>query len=330
MKLFDRLLYGNKLNAIVKFKESINIDKVFLGKRIPFRLSEDIVGEILFPIFKKNHVTGDLQNQILLKDFGFELGNNFGEVAFNNNEASHPFIFKLNSMAFFLYSSISVDHNHYQEIKDKILEKIEHFWDVIKIISPHVVNKNLPAINSEYILEFQMIGTNSDKSNIGAFYLDPIVFEICPRENMFNPEAFFFALKNSEKKISLQYILKKQVLYYSNNEDYRGAILNYATIIEITLKDEIKKILKDKNEKGTIDYLIKNSDSLTKLSRVFNELHLGKIKLYKAIEKIMNIRNKTIHGRYSPTKEEFNESTITINIFLKEYNVPLFENDNEI
>lgn len=107
--------------------------------------------------------------------------------------------------------------------------------------------------------------------------------------------------------------------------EYREVVLNCATIIEITLKEQIEAYL---DKQGTADdikkYVLKSADGFSKILEIMKKFGIPTDNCGTIKQGTADIRNKVIHGRHFPTKEEADQAIKDAKLIMKQYNVPLF------
>ena len=108
-------------------------------------------------------------------------------------------------------------------------------------------------------------------------------------------------------------------------KEYREVILNCATIIEKTLKEQIGAYLDKENTTSVIkEHILRSADGFNKILEVMKKFGIPSDNCGAIKKGTIDIRNRVIHGGLFPTKEEVEQAIEDAKLIIKQYNVPLF------
>ena len=308
-------------------KHQISIDACLVGRKFPIRILGKYDGFVLFPIFVKDEedgfkltnpridgVTGDYECTV------YDCGSYFKSHNRERKEFLHP---RINYLFFTLEVGTSIDDDY--SIRNSILEEIQQF--VSKFI------KCISLIHEESI-------TWSFTKDI---YVDPINFSLirnsvsgkaCPlieiapfsfKSHELSVKEFFYIYKNITKELSLQHELLADVERAFVRCEHREVILNCATIIEKTLRDQVIEYLEQKQTDDKIIFHIRKTlDGFSKIKKAMRNLSLPLNGINEIESGTINLRNRIIHGGYIPNKEEAEKAIVDAKDIIKQYNVSLF------
>lgn len=108
--------------------------------------------------------------------------------------------------------------------------------------------------------------------------------------------------------------------------EYREVVLNCATIIEKTLKDDlISHLDKEQTGEDAKNRILKQTNGFNKTLKKLIKLELTKDLDYESISiGTIELRNRVIHGGYFPTTEETDQAIKDAKLVIQEHNVPIF------
>ena len=107
--------------------------------------------------------------------------------------------------------------------------------------------------------------------------------------------------------------------------EYREVVLNCATIIEKTLKDQIRGYLNQQKTADDItEFILKSADGFDKILKAMKRFGLSVDNCNNIKDRTIFIRNRVIHGGYFPTRVEAEQAIEDAKQIIKQYNVPLF------
>lgn len=306
-------------------KHEININAVFIGKKYPINIL-GYTGSVLFPIIDSQNEEHDFKliSPKLQGARGEFICGKYSKSVFSNGTTQyHPQIARV-------YIVLNIDCDIQEDYKTlrQIIEEAERvtskFIKCIGIIHPSAIHwsysKEEGYIESTKIYSFIDTSTNKDYGIAvsGTAYLAMPEQEVTTKE-------FFYIYRNFTKNISLQYELLADVERCLVREELREVVLNCATIIEITLKEQIEIYL---NKLGTAENvkkdILKSADGFNKILKAMKKFGIPTNNCDAIKKGTVDVRNRVIHGRHFPTKEEVERAIEDAKLIMKQYNVPLF------
>ena len=306
------------------FKHKININEIFIGKRIPTKILEH-KGYILFPIAKRDSDFGmKLINPKLDWLYAeYECGDYSKTVSPSGKTIRHPQI-----AAVFIILEIEDKIENKYEYSRHIIAEIERviskFIKCISLIHPSSIKWSYAKEEGyiEPIDSYSLVdtGTNEDYGIAAHINVEfrGVLHELTIAE-------FFQICRNINKDISLQHTLLADVKRCLARCEYREVILNCATIIEKTLKEQIAKYLDSVNT-AEIDknQILDSADGFKKIYTVMKKFGLVIDNCNANEERTIKVRNRIIHGGYYPSQDQVMQAIEDARLIMKQYNVPLF------
>lgn len=130
-------------------------------------------------------------------------------------------------------------------------------------------------------------------------------------------------LKNFGKSINLPYELLLSAHQEMHINNYRNAILNCASAIEVALKKYIYSYIDSETDNDSLkQYILKKIDGFSKIEDFLSKNNLKRHN--NEIKDFMILRNRVIHGGYMPTKSDATDFINLIKEILVIYQVPHF------
>lgn len=306
------------------FKHEINIDEIFIGKRIPTKILGHN-GFILFPIAKND---SDFDMKLINPKLDglymeYECGDYSKTVSPNGKPIRNPRI----SAVFILLeikNEIEDEYKYSRQIIGEVERVVSKFIKCVSIIHPTAVHWSYSKEEgyAESIDSYHFIDTTTNKNTGTA---GTIRFSLRQEKDEMSTNEFFNIYRDIQKNISLQYELLADVERCLVREKLREVVLNCATIIEITLKEQIEIYL---NKLGTAEnvkkYILKSADGFNKILEAMKKFGIPTNNCGAMKQGTVDVRNRVIHGRHFPTKEEVERAIEDAKLIMKQYNVPLF------
>lgn len=306
-------------------KHGLYIDESFLGKRIPVKILEH-PGFVLFPIPQCNEenafelIAPNLDNII----GEYNCGDYSQSLRLGGKPTLRPRITKV-----FFTLNIDEDFDDDYKFGQTITQEIERiaskFIKCISIIHPSAVRWSYSKEEAyiEPIERFSLVNTVTDKDEglIGS-----IKFHITRPNEQVTTEEFFYIYRNINREISLQHTLLADTARCLVRGEYREVVLNCATIIEKTLKDDlISHLDKEQTGEDAKNRILKQTNGFNKILKKLIKLELTKDLDYESISiGTIELRNRVIHGGYFPTTEETDLAIKDAKLVIQEHNVPIF------
>ena len=302
-------------------KHQISMDKCFIGKRIPILLLGKYNGVILFPESGK----GDKDDFLFEPSIkGVNSSQECGICSHTWSTEAGKVLFPHFSSICFLFYIKDIDAN---KIALQVIEELERltskFVKCISLIRPNAIRWSL-AREEEYVEAISIAYRHrilNQEEWTQLICLDPYG---ATTSEFLTIEEFWGIFKNISKEISLQYELLADIFQCQIRYEYREVILNCATIIEVTLKEQIDKYLdKLRTTEDDKKYILKSIDGFNKILKATREYGISDDNCDTIKQGTIKIRNKVIHGRYFPTKEEVEQAIEDAKQILRQYKVPL-------
>lgn len=114
-------------------------------------------------------------------------------------------------------------------------------------------------------------------------------------------------LKNFKRNINLVYDLYAHARNEFHRGNYRMAVLNCSTIVEVVLKKQLSAYLYDNVEDDKIvGYILNNMNGYTKIKESFKKIGIKFVEndMNTKLSELALIRNKVIHAGYAPSCEK--------------------------
>lgn len=212
------------------------------------------------------------------------------------------------------------DYSEQKQLTMDLNKAVSAYFDkfilFLEIISKNAFDKNTALGNgihnkTHYWLwerDGKMVSAENPTITLSSVILSDDIYV----SKAFIEESLSYTNKNLEPNITHR--LLRDSIYHKNNKDFRRAILDAATAVEITLTERIEKefIAKNINDKNLISSLLIKYRSLR--GRIDLTIVLN-IKLPRPKNEYLDIlshaRNKSIHEGYS---SNFDEATKVIEI----------------
>lgn len=299
---------------IVELNNKISFHFAFVGMKITLPLSDGNVMALIFPTVVKEDVE-EFSLYKLRSPYSFQFLNvdisSWGSINHFSNSSFPPF----NEARI---EAIAVE----SECSDSGLIKriVDRFFYYLTIIKAGVIKYDKPKSKEKIV-----------KSIAGAH--DNLFIQLSSIINEEEPyitiDDLYFVLSNLDKDISIQYDLLNKAEEFLFTHDYRNALLNYATIVDVTLKQQIfNRITEDISFSKEAKDIVSEANGFRKFIQI---MALLKIPIYrdKWIEELMKKRNKIIHEGVSTEGLDLKECRNSIFALLKFYKITFFINQSE-
>ena len=305
-------------------KHKINVGEYFIGKRIPINIF-GYNGYVLFPVISEEKEEGfRLKNQKIDGMFGeYDCGNYSVTTYPNGKIVNHPQLSRV-CICLDVDSDIQKDYKVFRHMLDEIEKTSSKFIKCISIIHPSSIKWSYAKEEGyiEPIDSYSFVDTETNEDHGIAAHIN---VEFRGTGHELTIAEFFQICRNINKEISLQHTLLADVKRCLARCEYREVVLNCATIIEITLKEQIEAYLE---KQGTADdikkYVLKSADGFSKILEIMKKFGIPTDNCSTIKQGTADIRNRVIHGRHFPTKGEADQAIEDAKLIMKQYNVPLF------
>ena len=305
-------------------KHKISIDEHFIGKKMPIKISE-YNGYVLFPIKSEGEKGGfRLISQKIDGLFGeYDCGNYSVTTYSDGKIICHPQISRV-CICLTIDSDIQEDYKAHRHILEEVEKTSSKFIKCISLIHPSSIKWSYAKEEGyiEPIDSYSLVdtGTNEDYGIAAHINVEfrGVLHELSIAE-------FFQICRNINKDISLQHTLLADVKRCLARCEYREVVLNCATIIEKTLKEQIAKYLDSVNT-AEIDknQILDSADGFKKIYTVMKKFGLVIDNSNAIEERTIKVRNRIIHGGYYPSQDQAMQAIENAKLIMKQYNVPLF------
>ena len=187
--------------------------------------------------------------------------------------------------------------------------------DAIRIPSDEVPNILCRVKN---FVEFQENGSPQHGVNIATVYDD--------REGRLSFHEIMTAIKNANKAISAPYEMLSNAQMNLSRHDWRAAVLNCATAIEVMIKKKIITYFDTEEVPNKLrEYVLSKADGYKRLCELCKKLSISLAKMPNVEGEVMRVRHRVIHGGYVPSPKEANNAYLLTRQSLAALNVPMFE-----
>lgn len=285
--------------CIASFLHGIKVNRTAIDRPIPIQLPNGVVGELWLPI-----VFPEGNCQVLGEPFQIE-GHNYYDYDwgycdyYQRNGVSYDCCI-VKSVVLKLFSCKDWDKTTLSGVRDEIKHYIESLFEIIYFFAPLCID-SMANTRFNQVLCGVDIFTQANGVDIKT-----------PREysleiNMDIPLSrwsIIWLLNRIGKTLKENY---KAISYATVNYkmgDYRDAVLNCATAVEVTLNLKLKNYLSKTNTaQDIIEYILKKTNGYDKYKQLFMSLLISKIN-WGDLDLIMKMRNRVIHGGYGPSKND--------------------------
>jgi HEPN domain-containing protein len=308
-----------------EFKHGINIDQSFIGKKIPIKIL-GFYGFTSFPIIKSNEKNGsELINPNLDNIIGeYKCGDYSSSFTPSGKPIIRP---RITRVYFTLY--IDEDIENINQFYRKIIQEIERlaskFIKCISIIHPSAIRWSYTKEEGyiKPIESFSLVNTITNKDEGIAAFLN---IHITSPSEVMTIDEFFKIYRNINRDISLQYTLLADTKRCLVRGEYREVVLNCATIIEKTLKDQVISYLDQEQTGEKIKrQILKHANGFSKIQEIMKTFGLPQANNSNIIKThTIDIRDKVIHKGNTPSKQQAEQAIRDAKQIIKEYNVSIF------
>jgi len=283
-----------KIYGVLDFENEFYFGGDILGSCIETIL-KNIRIKLYFPLLNPS-----VKEQI--KDSGFNSNNIIAPQIHFPNLNPH-----LNWGRLFSYPDITVQINYIiieifdfpNNFEQTVFSNIEHFLDLLfkycKIISRNIYDKDNETIKLSGPLNLYAINGNSVKKIPNIYSEQKIDMDFSHIENNVTLEQLSTAIKFSslDIEIPLEYELILKSYYDLENSDYRSAVINANTALEVTLSKKILSVLNSINFPNP-ENLLKKFQMVSKKFELLKLLNID-IPTTDYSNKIIQPRNDAVH-----------------------------------
>lgn len=295
------------------------IDENLLGKRMSFSYSDSCKISIVFPtvILKDGYLVLDIPG--VMERFGID-EREWGKVnEYNTIDTPKP------SDAWISAVLIECCGENIGDLPDSIrIQRMgKRIVKIIQLINPESIR--IPSDKQTKILcEVILSAIVEDNHNP---HIEEVVNSLDDdRTGRLTISDIKESIRNHEQMISAPYELVYNAQVNVQQLDFRAAILNCATAVEITLKSKIEDYLQSVNApKKLHEYVISKADGFSNQKKLCKQFEISLEGIPNVGDKVANLRNRIIHGGYEPFYQEANEACKATREMLSVLGVSMFE-----
>lgn len=286
--------------CILSLIHGLRINQAALDTPIPIRLSNGIVGELWLPI-----VVPEGNSMALGAPFLLEQRNYYDyywgdcDIYYQRNGVSYNCCI-VKTVVLKMFSDKKWNSSSLLRIQEEIKHRTRIFFEITYFYAPFCIEKMGNTRFNEIVLGCDVFTQSANKE-----IRTPKEFSL--EINMDIPlsrRSIIWLLNNSRKELKENY---KAISYASVNYkmgDYRDVVLNCATAVEVTLKRKLQYYLSSTNTPSELaDHILKKTNGFDKYRQLFASLSIPSIN-WNDLDWIMKMRNRVIHGGYSPLQNE--------------------------
>lgn len=317
--------------SLVSFEDRYAIDYLLIGKRFSCYISGSCWVEICFPLLKikgdpkTEHMCPFLTSPFSFEEIGVDL-DNWGKVngsLFDSrgNKFYHVWI---NAVGLFYHSNIPLtDDKECRSVENVTNKMLKGFLSALQVINPDAIRNRTDNYQEPICKHFPVCPAIGDGDYQRSIHIAGMVDD---RTGIVHEKDVKTALENSAKSLSVQYLLVTKANNDLRSNDYRGCVLNCASAIEVTIRRELERYLEDNHiPEELVAYIFGQANGYLKYIELLKKLKLPTSNNDQVTKNVMNIRNRVIHGGFTP---EFKAAENCLKItrdFLRNQKVKMFE-----
>lgn len=306
----------------IEFVDRYAIDARLLGRRIRICILDDHFLQITIPSLVVRNGEPEIEIPGILKKYKNDIGE-WGRVkSYDDERIDNPEKMDVWISAI-LVECFSNDSGCIPN-SSIILAEAKKVLHSLQIINPDAIQISSDKKKDD-ICNVRISVSLSEKGEADSLILLPPAIFDCRKEKL-SISDIKRAFHNAHNSISAPYEMLNNARINLTNNDTRATVLNCATAIEVMLKRKISTYLEDNNLPPAImDYVLKQSDGYDKLIGLCNRFGINHTGLPDVKKKVVEIRNRVIHGGYIPSNIESQTAYYNTREALKVLNVPMFE-----
>lgn len=304
---------------MISFANNYSIDWRLIGRSITIRVREDYYLSIRFPILDKDHFP-DLRIPELNWKLGIELGQ-WGRVSSYSNQKNISLMrFWVSAILVECFSNKSNDDGPSTIDMQRKANRLLH---ALHIINPDAIEcpsdiQPFSLCDVKYSVSFIENKRPQIEVHVDAFISD--------HKGYLNLSELCMGIRNIDREISLQYEMLDNARINLFNHDARASVLNCASAIEVLMKRKVESYLDSLDVPSDLkDYVLGQADNYSKLRGVCNKFSLSLKGLDNVKELVMDLRNRVIHGGFTPSIEDARNAYECTREALRVSNTPVYE-----
>ena len=296
------------------------IDGQLLGKRLQFRYSATWIITVTIPKLTVKGSTPSLSIPGLLDKYGVDL-NEWGIVkgyqGLDRTDTVNVWIF---SILVECYDTSSENRCSSDDIH-QLMTQVIH---ALQVINPDSVRACSDSLIDTYCEVKDSVYLDSRGNHQESIMYLTMRFD--DNRGKLSLKDIAIAVRNCNKSISVPYEMLDNARMNLSHKDSRSAILNCATAIEIVLKRRLTEYLNSSSAPSeVIEYILKLADGFVKEIELCKRFSIPLSDMSEIQEKVFSVRNRIIHGGFTPTKQNAENAYGLTRETLAILNVPMFE-----
>lgn len=293
---------------LAEFRSKLGFSRDFAGKNVHVSTADGLAYNIYFPIIQEEDDANGYST--LVSPFSPDFLNagldDWGSIN-SYRPGEHPPYREIRVGAVVVESE--------SKERSRIRKSVERLWASLIALHPEAVKEDSKDDINACLCSFNQVGDNIVLDVSICAYPDDIHISV---------NDFLLAKANINNDLTIQYDLLSKAHRYGVLGDFRNALLNYATIIDVTLRQTITHVIKtDGTYDAEAEEAVNNAHGYRDFKRL---LALTKTPIFKnaGIDNIMKKRNRVIHEGEHVTLDDINGMLDTIINLLMFYNIPFF------
>lgn len=314
----------NYVYSLIDFNCEIILDAKLLGKFIPINLGSDTPFYICFPMLIFDRTNG---NYKMISSLPFSTTDtdisNWGRLLQYSTDKYDQVVDLLVSIsAVWIVSKLS----NLEWVKS-LKNEAEWFIRSIHAINPAgVILGGIDTSNLISDFFYSYFNKATGRSMTSGFETSLTMYPYDYGKFKVDIKLIKTVLKAWKRKVSLPFELLLCAFQELRTNNYRNTILNCAMTIEVTLKRLLRNSLSPMSANDAItDYLIKGADGLPKIERLMKLINLPKYNFADIRTNVFDVRNKIIHGGFSPSSDQASTALKLTKSMLKDYHIAYFD-----
>lgn len=315
--------------SLVSFEDRYAIDNHLIGNRFPCCISESCWVEICFPLLKGDlkagHTCPFLTSPFSFDEIGIDL-DNWGKVNGHSVDSKGNKLCQvwINALGLFYHSNIPLtDDKECRSVESKTNKMLKGFLSALQVINPDALRFRTDEYHEPICEHFPVcpaVGNNDYQRTIN------IAAMVDNRTGIIHEKDIKTALDNSAKSLSVQYLLVTKANNDFRSNDYRGCVLNCASAIEVTIRRELERYLEDNHiPEELVVYIFGQANGYLKYIELLKKLKLPTSNNDQIKINVMDIRNRVIHGGFTPDFKAAENCLKISREFLRNQKVKMFE-----
>ena len=308
--------YKYRSAHFVNLAERYAIDWRLLGRHFSFRNEESHI-TIVFPSVIQRFGFPELGVPGLMKEYNVD-EDNWGNIK------SYDRLDKPESIDAWVSTVFVECYTNKPKVNAAWIEnQAKHIVYALQIINPDAIripSDEVPNVlcKVKTFLEFKEDGLPRPCIKIATVYDE--------RKGRLTFHELKTAIKNVNKAVSAPYEMISNAQINLSRHDWRAAVLNCATAIEVMVK---KKVMVYFDVAAVPDelreHVLKQADGYKRLRDLCNSLSISLAGMPNVENDIMKVRHRVIHGGYVPTFDEAYKAYSCTKQALTALKVPMFE-----